>query len=92
MEQCYAVVTDSGGIQEEAPTFKKPVLVLRENTERPEGVEQGNAVLVGSDTERIVDELKRLYLDENYYQSFSIHPNPYGDGKSAQKIATILLQ
>lgn len=92
MEQCYAVVTDSGGIQEEAPTFKKPVLVLRENTERPEGVEQGNALLVGSNTELIIEQLHLLFNSPDHYQSFSKKPNPYGNGTSAQHIADILLQ
>ncbi len=90
MSECFAVVTDSGGIQEEAPTFKKPVLVLRENTERPEGVEQKNAVLVGANAELILSELSAIYSNEDYYQSFSINPNPYGDGSAAQQIAQIL--
>jgi UDP-N-acetylglucosamine 2-epimerase (non-hydrolysing) len=91
MSECFVVVTDSGGIQEEAPTFGKPVLVLRENTERPEGVEQMNALLVGSNADLILSELTAIYTNEQYYKSFSINPNPYGDGTSAEQITRILL-
>jgi UDP-N-acetylglucosamine 2-epimerase (non-hydrolysing) len=92
MEQCDVILTDSGGIQEEAPTFKKPVLVLRENTERPEGVAQGNALLVGSDTEKIKCQLQLLFSRQEYYDSFSKKPNPYGNGTTAKQIADIILQ
>lgn len=84
------VLTDSGGIQEEAPTFGKPVLVLRETTERPEGVEAGVARLVGSDRLRIVTEAGRLLSDAEAYATMATAVNPYGDGHAAERIATIL--
>jgi len=84
------VLTDSGGIQEEAPTFGKPVLVLRRTTERPEGVEAGVAKLVGTDRETIVGEASRLLTDETAYNAMSGAANPYGDGKAAERIVSIL--
>ena len=84
------VLTDSGGIQEEAPTFGKPVLVLRETTERPEGVEVGVAKLVGSDRGRIVSEASRLLSDAAAYAAMATAVNPYGDGRAAERIGTIL--
>jgi UDP-N-acetylglucosamine 2-epimerase (non-hydrolysing) len=84
------VLTDSGGIQEEAPTFGKPVLVLRETTERPEGVEAGVARLVGSDRGRIVAEASRLLTDAQAYAAMATAVNPYGDGHAAERIAAIL--
>ena len=86
MEKAYFIITDSGGIQEEAPSLKKPVIVLREHTERIEGVECGNAVLVGSDLEKINFQVKKILNDSKYYSSFSAISNPYGDGKSSQRI------
>ena len=86
MEKAYFIITDSGGIQEEAPSLKKPVIVLREHTERIEGVECGNAVLVGSDLEKINFQVKKILNDSKYYNSFSAISNPYGDGKSSQRI------
>ena len=84
------VLTDSGGIQEEAPTFGKPVLVLREITERPEGVEAGVAKLVGSDRARIVAEATRLLTGGEAYAAMSTAVNPYGDGHAAERIADAL--
>ena len=84
------ILTDSGGIQEEAPTFGKPVLVLRRTTERPEGVEAGVARLVGTDRTAIVAETTRLLTDESAYHSMVSGANPYGDGKAAERIADIL--
>lgn len=84
------VLTDSGGIQEEAPALGKPVLVLREVTERQEGVEAGTALLVGTDTDRIVSEVDRLLMDKEYYESISRAVNPYGDGTTSKQIADIL--
>jgi UDP-N-acetylglucosamine 2-epimerase (non-hydrolysing) len=84
------VLTDSGGIQEEAPTFGKPVLVLRETTERPEGVEAGVAKLVGSDRGRIVSEATRLLTDRTAYGAMATAVNPYGDGRAAERIGAIL--
>ncbi len=84
------VLTDSGGLQEEAPGLGKPVLVFREVTERPEGVEAGAVRLVGSDTERIVAEASRLLDDRREYEKMSNAVQPYGDGRAAQRIADIL--
>jgi UDP-N-acetylglucosamine 2-epimerase (non-hydrolysing) len=90
LERCRLVLTDSGGIQEEAPTFGKPVLVLRETTERPEGVDAGVARLVGADRERIFDEAARLLRSEEAWQAMARAVNPYGDGHAAERIAAIL--
>jgi UDP-N-acetylglucosamine 2-epimerase (non-hydrolysing) len=84
------VLTDSGGIQEEAPTFGTPVLVLREVTERPEGVDAGAARLVGTDTDTIVSEARRLLDDPAAWASMSHSGNPYGDGHAAERIAGAL--
>jgi UDP-N-acetylglucosamine 2-epimerase (non-hydrolysing) len=84
------VLTDSGGIQEEAPTFGKPVLVLRDTTERPEGVERGVARLVGTDERRIFDEAEKLLSDASAYAAMSSAGNPYGDGRAADRIAAVL--
>ena len=83
-------MTDSGGIQEEAPTLGKPVLVMRETTERPEAVAAGTAKLVGTDTQKIIFEVSKLLDDEQHYQAMARASNPYGDGKAAQKIVQIL--
>lgn len=90
LERCHLVLTDSGGIQEEAPTFGKPVLVLRETTERPEGVEAGVARLVGADRGRIVAEASRLLRSPEAYLEMARAVNPYGDGRAAERIAAIL--
>jgi UDP-N-acetylglucosamine 2-epimerase (non-hydrolysing) len=84
------VLTDSGGIQEEAPTFGTPVLVLREMTERPEGIERGVARLVGTDEERIFSEAERLLSDEAAHRAMACAGNPYGDGRAAERVAAIL--
>jgi len=84
------VLTDSGGIQEEAPTFGKPVLVLRDTTERPEGLERGVARLVGTDEERIFAEAERLLTDASAYAAMAGAGNPYGDGRAADRIAGLL--
>src|SRR6185312_14458608 len=76
------VVTDSGGVQEEAPSLGKPVLVLRETTERPEAVEAGTVKLVGTDEEVIVDEVTRLLTDQDAYDAMAHAVNPYGDGRA----------
>jgi UDP-N-acetylglucosamine 2-epimerase (non-hydrolysing) len=90
MRRARLILTDSGGIQEEAPTFGKPVLVLREKTERPEGVEAGLAKLVGTDEERIVGEAGALLEDGEARRRMS-GVNPYGDGRAAERIASILM-
>jgi UDP-N-acetylglucosamine 2-epimerase (non-hydrolysing) len=87
----YLVLTDSGGVQEEAPTFGKPVLVLRDTTERPEGVEAGTARLVGADRAKIVEETFRLLDDDECYSTMSRSHNPFGDGRASERIAKVLL-
>ncbi len=84
------VLTDSGGVQEEAPSLGKPVLVMRETTERPEGIEAGTARLVGTDKERIVSEIFSLLNDKNAYMAMARAHNPFGDGTAARKIAEIV--
>ena len=91
MRRCYLVLTDSGGIQEEAPGLGKPVLVLREVTERPEGVAAGTVRLVGTDRSRIVAEAVRLLDGDAAYQAMARAVNPYGDGHAAPRIAGALL-
>jgi len=86
------IITDSGGIQEEAPSLGKPVLVMREVTERPEAVEAGTVRLVGTDTERLIAEAGRLLDDEAEYQRMSRAHNPYGDGLASQRIRDILVE
>ena len=90
LNNCKLVLTDSGGIQEEAPALGKPVLVMRETTERPEAVEGGVAKLVGTDKDKIVTEVSRLLDDEAEYQKMANALNPFGDGKSSARIADIL--
>ena len=85
-------MTDSGGIQEEAPSLGKPVLVMRKETERPEGIEAGTARLVGTDKDRIIEETEKLLYDENEYMSMARAVNPYGDGKAARRIVDIILE
>lgn len=92
MAQAYLILTDSGGIQEEGPALGKPVLVLRDNTERPEGVALGVAKLVGTDPAVIQREVERLLGDSRAYAAMARQANPYGDGKAAQRIVSILLQ
>jgi len=91
LNKCRLVLTDSGGIQEEAPAFGKPVLVLRETTERPEGIDAGVAELVGVSTERIVETSRRLLTDDSAYARMASAVNPYGDGLAAERIASCLL-
>jgi UDP-N-acetylglucosamine 2-epimerase (non-hydrolysing) len=90
MERSYMIITDSGGVQEEAPSLGKPVLVMRDTTERPEAVEAGTVKLVGTDHGRIVAEAGKLLDDENAYRRMSQAHNPYGDGKAAKRIAELL--
>ena len=85
------VLTDSGGIQEEAPTFGKPVLVMRETTERPEGIDAGTARLVGTDSDRIVAETFRLLDDPDHYLAMSRAHNPFGDGRASERIVKVML-
>lgn len=90
MNRCYLIITDSGGIQEEAPSLGKPVLVMRETTERPEAVKAGTVLLVGTEREKIVKETIDLLKNKEKYQSMSKAHNPYGDGKAAEKIVEII--
>jgi UDP-N-acetylglucosamine 2-epimerase (non-hydrolysing) len=90
MNQAFLILTDSGGIQEEAPSLGKPVLVMREVTERPEAVEAGTARLVGSKKEDIVREAQRLLDHPEEYQRMAGSKNPYGDGKASERIVEIL--
>lgn len=86
MSRAHIILTDSGGIQEEAPSLGKPVLVMRDTTERPEAVEAGTVKLVGTDVEMITQNLNQLLTDETAYQTMSFAHNPYGDGKACQRI------
>ena len=90
MSQCHLILTDSGGIQEEAPTLGKPLLVMRDTSERPEGIEAGSAKLVGTDVERIVKETQALLNDTSEYKRMSEVKNPYGDGKASDRIVRII--
>ena len=90
LKHCYLVLTDSGGIQEEAPSLGKPVLLMREVTERPEAVDAGTVQLVGANRERIVARTSELIEDEVGYKKMSLAHNPYGDGKACERIIDIL--
>lgn len=90
MDKSYFIITDSGGIQEEAPSLNKPVLVLRENTERIESVEVGNAILVGSDEQKVFHNAKLLITDFSVYNEMSKAGNPYGDGKTSEIVLQII--
>lgn len=91
MEKSYLIITDSGGVQEEAPSLGKPVLVMRETTERPEAVEAGTVILVGTDKQKIISETSRLLNDESSYESMSRTHNPYGDGKASERIVKFII-
>lgn len=91
MAKSYIIMTDSGGVQEEAPSLGKPVLVLRDTTERPEGIDAGTLKLVGTDEQVIYDETKRLLVDDELYAQMSEARNPYGDGSAARKIVDAIL-
>ncbi len=91
MEQSHLILTDSGGVQEEAPALGLPVLVLRRTTERPEGVSAGTAKLIGTERADIVREASKLLSDQNAYNQMSHATNPYGDGQSSQRIAQAIL-
>ncbi|OBP15349.1 UDP-N-acetylglucosamine 2-epimerase [Rheinheimera sp. SA_1] len=92
MSRSYLVLTDSGGIQEEAPSLGKPVLVMRDTTERPEAVAAGTVKLVGTDEAVIVSEVSKLMTDSQYYQSMSFAHNPYGDGQACLRITDAIKQ
>lgn len=90
MHHSYLILTDSGGIQEEAPSLGKPVLVMRDNTERPEGIQAGTLKLVGTNEETIYNEFTRLLNDKDAYEKMAHAVNPYGDGYASQRIADVL--
>ena len=92
LNQSYMILTDSGGIQEEAPSLGKPVLVMRDTTERPEGIEAGTLKLVGTEEENIYRNFKKLLEDEKEYKKMSNASNPYGDGFACKRIADILVR
>lgn len=92
MQLSYLLLTDSGGIQEEAPDLGKPVLVMRKVTERPEALEAGTIELTGTDYDKIISSVTRLILDKDAYSDMANRQNPYGDGKAAEKIANFLLK
>lgn len=86
MERSSLVLTDSGGIREEAPSLGKPVLIMRDDTERPEAIAAGTAKLVGTSVDKIVDEVTHLLTDRKAYQKMAQTHNPYGDGKATERI------
>lgn len=92
LSRSYLILTDSGGIQEEAPSLGKPVLVMRDTTERPEGIAAGTLKLVGTDEETIYQEFNRLLTDQNSYDAMAHASNPYGDGHACKRIADVLCQ
>ena len=88
----FIILSDSGGIQEEAPSLGKPVLVLRDTTERPEGIKAGTLKLVGTDEDTIYNETKRLLTDKEEYEKMSKASNPYGDGHASERIADAIIE
>ena len=92
MDQSYLIITDSGGVQEEAPSLGKPVLVMRDTTERPEAVTAGTVILVGTDKELIIEKTLMLLEDEQKYVSMSTLHNPYGDGTASKRIVEFILK
>ena len=91
LQNCYFVLTDSGGIQEEAPSLGKPVIVMRENSERPEAVEVGTVNLVGTSPDKIIKQCSKLIDDKSYYKSIATKKNPYGDGTASRQIVDAIL-
>jgi UDP-N-acetylglucosamine 2-epimerase (non-hydrolysing) len=90
MDHSDLILTDSGGIQEEGPSLGKPVLVMREVTERPEAVDAGTVLLVGTDKDKIVNGVEKVLTDQNVYQTMCKAHNPYGDGQACQRIIEFL--
>jgi UDP-N-acetylglucosamine 2-epimerase (non-hydrolysing) len=91
LAQSYLILTDSGGIQEEAPSLKKPVIVLRDTTERPEGIEAGTLKLAGTEEENIYKLIDQLLSDEKEYNKMSSAKNPYGDGNASRIITDVII-
>lgn len=92
MDQCDLILTDSGGVQEEGPSLGKPVLVMREVTERPEAVDAGTVILVGTDKDKIISGVEQVLLNKELYLKMSTAHNPYGDGKAVEKIVDMLIR
>ena len=92
INKCYMIMSDSGGVQEEAPSLGKPVLVLRDTTERPEGIDAGTLKLVGTDEDNIYEEAKKLLTDKHEYERMSKASNPYGDGHASERIADVIIE
>jgi UDP-N-acetylglucosamine 2-epimerase (non-hydrolysing) len=90
MKMAFIILTDSGGVQEEAPSLGKPVLVMRDITERPEGIDSGVVKIVGSNEKVIIDEVSKLLMDGNYYRNMAVRVDPYGDGNASQRIKQFL--
>ncbi|MFS4471074.1 non-hydrolyzing UDP-N-acetylglucosamine 2-epimerase [Chryseobacterium sp. T20] len=90
MKKSYIIITDSGGVQEEAPSLGKPVLVMRETTERPEAVKQGTVILVGTNKDKIIKECNKLLKDQDLYKKMSEIHNPYGDGNASKRIVDFI--
>ncbi|MBA7510555.1 UDP-N-acetylglucosamine 2-epimerase [subsurface metagenome] len=90
MYKSFFIITDSGGIQEEAPTFKKPVLVIRNKTERTESIDIGISKLIGTTIDSIVDNVSKLIDDKDIYDKMVTNVNPYGDGKASEKIVDVI--
>jgi UDP-N-acetylglucosamine 2-epimerase (non-hydrolysing) len=92
MNKSYLIITDSGGVQEEAPSLGKPVLVMRDTTERPEAVDAGTVILVGTDKDKIVKEANNLLRNKEMYVKMSTLHNPYGDGKACKRIVAFIME
>jgi UDP-N-acetylglucosamine 2-epimerase (non-hydrolysing) len=90
MNQSYLIITDSGGVQEEAPSLGKPVLVMRDTTERPEAVDAGTVLLVGTNTNKIIEQTNKLLNNNDFYNKMSMLHNPYGDGTACEKIVKFI--
>ena len=90
MKLANLILTDSGGIQEEAPFLKKPVLLMRDTTERPEAVFAGTVKIVGTDPDSIADNVQRLLVDRKHYSKMQEAENPYGDGAASENIITVI--
>ena len=88
LNSAFIILTDSGGIQEEAPSFSKPVLILREKTERQEAIINGTAILVGTNSENILNKVSKLINEEKFYNSMINKKNPFGDGNASDRIVT----
>ena len=90
MQKSYLILTDSGGVQEEAPTFQKPVLIMRNHTERPEAIKAGSAKLVGTDKNNIYNEVSKILKNKKYANKFKKTKNPFGHGDASKKITKFL--